>query len=159
VIVTFRRFQRPAYSDGVIDLYPVWRGLAPDDDMGFGDVYDYVITEHGRKREIGRVEARLGEGLCCYYFGHVGYHIDPPWRGHHYALRACRLIAPVFRRAGKRSAVITCDPDNTPSRKTCEELGCVLERTVKVPARVRERWEISREKHRFIWVLEEETGG
>ncbi|MBR6030024.1 MAG: GNAT family N-acetyltransferase [Clostridia bacterium] len=147
-----RHFQKPAYSDGVIDLYPVWHSLAGEEPE-FGDVYDYVITERGRTREIGRVEARLGESECLYYFGHVGYHIDPPWRGHHYAARACRLIAGVFRRAGFTSVVITCDPDNTASRRTCESLGCERERTVAVPARVRNRWEISAEKHRYIWDL------
>lgn len=151
----FRRFQRPAFSDGVIDLYAAGYVAPEEDDMGFGGVYDFVITLRGRKHEIGRVEARLGEGLCCYYFGHVGYHIDPPWRGHHYAARACALIAPVFIRAGKRSAVITCDPDNLPSRRTCEKLGCELERTVDVPKRVWERWEISRRKCRYIWRPEE----
>ena len=149
-----RLFQRPAYSDGEIDLYAVWRGLDDDDGMALGEICEYVIAEHGKKKEIGRVEARMGEGVCAYYFGHVGYHIDPEWRGHHYALHACRLILPVFRRFGKRNVVITCDPDNLPSRKTCEELGCELERVVKVQQFVRDRWSISREKCRYIWYME-----
>ena len=36
----------------------------------------------------------------------------------------------VLQMAEKESVVITCDPDNTASRKTCEGLGCELERII-----------------------------
>ena len=68
----------------------------------------------------------MGDSPCVYYFGHIGYHVDPPWRGHHYAARACALLAPLIAVAGKSSVVITADPDNFASRRTCERLGCVL---------------------------------
>jgi predicted acetyltransferase len=47
--------------------------------------------------------------------------------------------------------VITCDPDNWASRKTCIKLGCELERTVDVPRRIQTRWLISERKCRYIW--------
>jgi RimJ/RimL family protein N-acetyltransferase len=47
--------------------------------------------------------------------------------------------------------VITCDPDNEPSRKTCERLGCYFERIADVPEDIYEKFEISREKCRYIW--------
>lgn len=146
------RFGRAAWADHEIELYPVYGGWT-DPDMGFGTVRDFIISPKGRRIEAGRISVRLGESPCIYYFGHIGYHIDFKWRGHGWAERACRLVAPEFLRAGKRSVVITCDPDNQPSRKTCEHLGARLERTVDVPGEIRDRWEISPVKCRYIWEL------
>ena len=147
----FRKF-RPAFTDGVIDLVPI-RLYPPDSDMGFGECYDYIIAPHGVNREAGRISLRLGESPCVYYFGHIGYHVDPPYRGNHYARRACALLKPLMLERGKTSVVITTDPDNIPSRRTCEGLGCELERIVAVPGSIRRRWEISAVKCRYIWRL------
>ena len=149
----FRR--KDTLTDGVIDLIPVTEWAA-DPDMKFGDEYNWIIAPHGKRREMGRINLRLGESPCIYVYGHIGYHIDPPYRGHHYARLACRLLVPMMRAAGKTSVVITCDPDNGPSRATCEHLGCVLERIVEVPDWIRSRWSISRVKCRYIWKLNEE---
>ena len=67
------------------------------------------------------------------YLGHIGYHVYPPARGRHYALRSCRLILPIAKAHGYRQLWITCNPDNIASRKTCEELGGVLVNTVALP--------------------------
>lgn len=145
----WKRF-RPVATDGVIDLIPIMLFL-PDEEMGFGDVYDYVIAPHGTRREAGRISLRLGESECVYYFGHIGYHVDPPYRGDHYAARACELLRPMIEQAGKASVVITTDPDNVPSRRTCERLGCAYESTVNVPYRIQRKWDISPVKCRYIW--------
>lgn len=150
----FKRF-RAAYSDGVIDLIPL-NLFPPDEDMAFGVNYDFMIAPAGRRKEAGRISVRLGESPCVYYFGHIGYHVDPPYRGQHFARRACSLLKPLMLRHGKTSVVITTDPDNWPSRKTCEGLGCELERTVDVPPAIYRRWEISRVKCRYIWRLTDE---
>ena len=84
----FRRV-RAEFSDGVIDLLPL-RLYPPEKEMGFGRVYDYMIVPHGTHREVGRISLRMGESPCVYYFGHIGYHVDPPYRGNHYARRACQ---------------------------------------------------------------------
>lgn len=151
MLFLFRR--RPEFTDGVIDLYPLSL-YPPDEAMGFGDVYDFLITPHGVRKEAGRISLRMGESECVYYFGHIGYHVDPPFRGQRFAYRACRLLAPLMEAAGKRSVVITTDPDNVPSRKTCERLGCILENTVPVPRHISSRWEISDVKCRYIWRLD-----
>ena len=142
--------RKPEFSDGEIDLYPIRIGY-PDPILRFGHERVWKITEHGKKEEIGQISYRNGESEYVYYFGHIGYHIDPPWRGKCYAYKACKLISGLFRTDGKASVVITCDPDNVPSRKTCEKLGCTLERVVDVPEYVRERYEISHTKCRYIW--------
>lgn len=151
----FFKRSRVAFTDGVVDLIPL-NLFPPDEEMKFGDNYDFMIAPHGRRREAGRISVRLGESACVYYFGHIGYHVDPPYRGQHFARRACTLLVPLMRRYGKRSVVITTDPDNWASRKTCEGLGCVLERTVTVPEDIRRRWEISRVKCRYLWRLPED---
>ena len=144
---------RPQFSDGVIDLAPIYLE-EPDSDMGFGEIYDYIILPHGIRQEAGRISLRLGESPCVYYFGHIGYHVDLPYRGRHYARRACALLRPVIEAAGKSSVVITTDPDNLPSRRTCEGLGCTLERVVQVPESIRGRWIISEVKCRYIWRMD-----
>ncbi len=141
---------QPAFTDGVIDLIQI-RDWFADEEMRFGEEFTWRIALHGKRAEIGRINLRLGESPCVYCFGHIGYHIDPPYRGHHYARRACQLIAPVIRRYGKESVVITCDPDNTATRKTCEGLGCELERIITVSDWIRRRWSISMVKCRYIW--------
>ena len=65
--------------------------------------------------------------------GHIGYRIDAPYRGHGYAARACEMLIPFMRELQLKSVCITANPDNTPSRKTCERIGCVLESIVAVP--------------------------
>ena len=147
----FRRF-RPEFTDGVIDLVPI-RLFPPEEEMGFGEVYDYIIAPHGQRREAGRISLRLGESPCVYYFGHIGYHVDPPWRGHHYAARACALLEPLIAASGKSSIVITTDPDNMPSRHTCERIGCILESIVPVPPLMPSRWELSPVKCRYVWKI------
>ena len=91
----WRRRSAAAYSDGVIDLWPLQLWPAAED-LGFGQVYDFKICPAGSKREAGRISVRLGEGTGIYYFGHIGYHVDPPWRGHHFAARAGALVMPLM---------------------------------------------------------------
>ena len=145
----FKRF-RAEYSDGVIDLVPC-HVAPPAAKLGFGHEQIWRITRHNDRKEIGQISYRDGESRYMYYFGHIGYHVDPPWRGHHYAWRACMLIREEIRMSGKQSVVITCDTDNIPSRKTCEKLGCELERIASVPADIREEYDMSSQKRRYIW--------
>ena len=144
------RCKHAEYSDDIIDLIPIHLG-APNRELRFGHEQIWRITLHNEKEEIGQISYRDGESRCVYYYGHIGYHIDPPYRGQHFAYRACRLIEREIRLSGKTSVVITCDPDNEPSRKTCERLGCYFERIADVPEDIYEKFEISREKCRYIW--------
>jgi len=150
----FFRMSRPACTDGVIDLVRMPAYMAQED-LHFGKTYDFMICPHGKRREAGRIALRLGEGEGIYYYGHIGYHIDPPYRGHGWAELACRLTANLLRSEGMHSVVITCDPDNIASRRTCEKLGCRLERIVPVAAWLQRKYDISAEKCRYIWLLDE----
>ena len=144
------RHYRAEYSDGVIDLIPLHIG-APNRELGFGHEQIWMITLHNERQEIGQISYRDGESRCEYYYGHIGYHIDPPYRGRHFAYRACILIKNEIRLSGKSTVVITCDPDNEPSKKTCIRLGCFFERIADVPEDIYRKFEISRRKCRYIW--------
>ncbi len=145
----FHRY-RAEYTDNVIDLIPL-HFTPPDPSMGFGREQIWRITLHNSRKEIGQISYRDGESRCIYYFGHIGYHVDAPYRGNHYARRACVLLADEIRRSGKCSVVITCDPDNEPSRKTCIGLGCLWEGITAVPEDLQVKYEISAIKCRYIW--------
>ena len=115
----------------------------------------FDIVDVATRRVAGEIALRLGEGESLYYLGHIGYHIDPPYRGRNGALRACRMVLPLIRDMGMRSFVITTDEDNYPSIRTCEKLGCVLESTVDVPTWCRVEFSISYRKRRYIYEIPE----
>ncbi len=141
----------PMFTDAEIALRPrIYSGFSKE--IGVEHTFVFDIVERAGGRTAGEIALRIGESAEQFYLGHVGYHVDPPFRGHGYAANACRLCAPLLTAFGMRSAVITTDPDNLPSVRTCQNLGCELESTVRVPWRVRDKLEISEEKHRFVWL-------
>ena len=75
----FRRF-RAEYTDGVIDLVPLHID-PPNPELRFGHEQIWRITQHNSRREIGQISYRDGESRGIYYYGHIGYHIEPPYRG------------------------------------------------------------------------------
>jgi RimJ/RimL family protein N-acetyltransferase len=106
------------------------------------------------------VSLRLGESPQLYYLGHIGYRVEEPFRGHGYAARAVAALRPVLLGLGLHTVVITTDVDNVPSRRTCERLGCVLERVAPVPPQYRALCMDSPAKCRYIlFVQENQPGG
>ena len=69
-----------------------------------------------------------------YYGGNIGYAVDEPHRGHHYAAKACRLLFKLARRHELGYLIITTQPSNLPSRRTCELLGGELLEIAELPA-------------------------
>ena len=83
--------------------------------------------------KIGYCDLRLGHNEKTYIGGNIGYGIDEAYRGHHYAARACTLL---FRQAQKHQmefVIITCDPANRASARTCELAGGHYLETVPIP--------------------------
>lgn len=83
---------------------------------------------------MGACDLRVGHNEQLYYGGNIGYRIDPLYRGHHYAAKACQLLFELARRHGLRYVLITCTPDNGPSRRTCELAGGRLLAVALLPA-------------------------
>ena len=93
--------------------------------------YFSICLPDGTK--IGNCDLRIGHNDKTYIGGNIGYGIYPPYRGHHYAAEACMLL---FRQARKHHLdylIITCDPGNRASARTCELAGGQYLETVPVP--------------------------
>ncbi len=84
--------------------------------------------------ELGMIRLRVGytEELGR-YAGHIGYAVHEPHRGHRYAARSVRLLAPLAKRVGIDPVWITCDPENIASRRTLELAGAEFVEIVDVP--------------------------
>lgn len=95
----------------------------------------HLLPQH--KPEIpmaGTISFRVSDSVQIRrYAGHIGYGVFPAARGHHYAERATRLLLPLAKMHGMDHLWITCNPDNLPSRRTCERLGCRLIEIVDIP--------------------------
>lgn len=67
---------------------------------------------------MGVCDLRIGYTEGLYFGGHIGYSIDPEFRGHHYAAQACELLFLLAAKHHMPYLIISCNPDNWPSRKT-----------------------------------------
>ena len=108
-----------------------------------------ILTDGGS--EVGHINFRIGETehvrICA---GHIGFRIQEEFRGHGYALQACRAIAP-FVFSVCDAVIITCDPDNQASRRTIERLGASFIDEVAVPKHDPHNQSGSRRKRRYQW--------
>jgi predicted acetyltransferase len=120
-------------TDGEVQLVLVYE--RPGDPL-VGRVPSYVfdIARRAGRVVVGRIEFRVGN--TCHvtkYAGHIGYRVEPGYRGNRYAARACRLLLPLARRHGFQTLWITCDPTNLASRRTCELAGATLVEIIDLP--------------------------
>jgi tagatose 1,6-diphosphate aldolase len=85
--------------------------------------------------DFGRINLRVGSTAHVErYAGHIGFDVTPAHRGHHFAARAVKLLLPFARQFGLDPLWITCDPENTASRRTMEIAGAEFVEIVDVPA-------------------------
>ena len=99
---------------------------------GWVPAYCFLIQDR-QGNNIGYCDLRIGYVDSLYYSGHIGYGIYEPYRGHHYAAKACRLLFELARKHGMEYLYITCNPTNLASRKTCEYLGGELLEIAELP--------------------------
>lgn len=144
------RIRKPIASDGLFALYPR-NYIRHVSHLDGACSMTMDILELASGKVAGEIALRIGEGEGLFYLGHIGYHIDPPFRGQKGALHACRMCLPMLSQMGMRSFVITTDEDNVPSIRTCEALGCVLECTVDVPLWCRIEYDIGARKRRYVY--------
>ncbi len=109
-------------TNGEIDLILTERSPA-DPSRNYVPGYRFSITLHKEDEEIGTIDIRIGYNENTYYGGHIGYHIDQKFRGHHYASKACVLLKKIAKAHEMAYLSISCNPDNLASRRTMEKAG------------------------------------
>lgn len=117
------------------DLHLVLAGTFPADGRRvLVPFYRFFMHCATFRAPIGHITLRLSNDPdTVLYWGHIGYSVEPPFRGHRYAARALKLLVPLARRHQLDPLWITSNPDNIASRRTCEFAGAILEDTVDVP--------------------------
>ena len=94
----------------------------------------YGVYLTGTNTRVGRCDLRLGMNDELYYAGNIGYRIEEMYRGNHYAYDTCLLLFQIAKdEYGMKELIITCSPENTPSKKTLEKLEGEYIETVDVP--------------------------
>src|SRR5205823_5590149 len=117
--------------DGELELLLIARNPA-DPVKRWVPSYDFELRVGGER--AGRINFRAGDNPSLQtYGGHFAYAVEPAFRGHHYAEHGVRLLLPFAKRHGLKTVYITCNPDNWPSRRTCERLGATLIEIVSLP--------------------------
>ena len=126
------------------------KAVEGDDEKGWVPAYHFAICDL-KGNKMGVCDLRIGHNEKLYYGGNIGYRIEEEYRGHHYAGKACLLLFELARRHDLEYVIITCNPDNYASRKTCEYAGGKLIEIVEVPAGndMRERGETEKCIYRF----------
>lgn len=104
---------------------------------------------------IGDVDIRIGyTDDLVWYGGHVGYKIDEPFRGHGFAMQACKLIKKVAQDHGMDVLWITCDENNNASIRTLEKIGCKKIGLIDLP-RNHDLYQIGQRRvWRFRWIID-----
>lgn len=132
----FKRFfniKNNIYKSKQVDLIENYRVNAEEAYDGIPTVF-YSIYLHNSDTRIGKIDLRLSIDGDMYYYGHIGYRINPDFQGHNYAYYACEILLRIIRNEfNLKEVIITCSPDNIASKKTIEKLNGELIKTVDVP--------------------------
>lgn len=109
----------------------LYKTVPGDTDRCWLPAYLFEMVAEGQV--VGRCTLRVGTNDAIQYAGNIGYEVQEEFRGHHYAVRASRLLLGLARRHGMKQALITCRTDNMASRTTCEHLGARLRQELEIP--------------------------
>ena len=139
-------------TDGEIDLKIEYK-TESNEEKGYVPAYKYRITLHNSNDSIGNIDIRIGYNYNIYYGGNIGYRIEHPYRGNNYASKACKIIKQIAIAHGLEKVIITCNPDNFPSRITCEKSGLKLKEIVDLPLDNEMYKHGERQKCIYEWIL------
>jgi predicted acetyltransferase len=135
--------------DDAIILQPVATEPA-DPAKSWVPYYVFHILRANTGLRAGEIHLRVGDTEHIrLYGGHIAYGVRPEHRGDHFAGRALRLVMPLARRHGMSELWITCNPENLPSRRTCEFAGAEFIEIVDLPRHVDMYQEGERQKCRY----------
>ena len=129
----FRFLEPGPLIDGDLELV-LERKVPADPVKGYVPGYEFAMRSHPGGETIGHLRFRVGdENGVLRYGGHIGYDVEPAYRGHRYAARSLHLILPFARAHGLMRLWISCGPANIASRRTCELAGAALREIVDIP--------------------------
>ena len=122
-----------------------------DLEKGWVPAYHFAICDN-KGLKMGVCDLRIGHNDKLYYGGNIGYNIDAAYRGNHYAGKACLLLFKLAKKHNLEYLIITCNPDNIASKKTCEYAGGELLEVVELPtdSDMRERGETQKCIFKFM---------
>lgn len=115
--------------------------------------YWFEMRNAKTHKRIGDITLRIGFNANIKYGGNIGYGVDETYRGNHYAARGCLLLFPFAKQHGMKTLWITCNPENIPSRKTCERIGGELVEIVDLPKNNEQYKKGERGKCRYLFEL------
>ena len=108
--------------------------------------FDMLVGGH----RAGTVSLRVGASEGALFFaGHIGFAVEPEFRGRRLAARSVRLILPLVQKHDIDPVWFTCAPNNRASKRTIEMLGAAYHETVPLPAQHHAYRRGEREKCRF----------
>ena len=123
-----------------------------DPDKGKALTEHYVIVDKTAQQKAGEIRLRLSnQDDILLYAGHIGYNVDEAYRGRQYAAYGCLELKPIALQHGFTELWITCDPDNGPSRRTCECIGAELIEIIDLPEDLDMYQDGERQKCRYWW--------
>lgn len=154
-MTAFEFFGYKPLTDGEIEVV-VKDTVPPDNERGYISGYEFTVRLPDDHKPVGRVNLRIGNTeRILKYIGHIGYGIEEKYRGHHYAAKACHLVKQVALDHGLNTLWITCNPDNQPSRRTCEVLGCEFVEIIDLPEDIDMYRRGERQVCRYRWDIGE----
>jgi predicted acetyltransferase len=117
---------------------------------------DYVPYYHfeinqANDVKVGHINFRIGEtDHLKYCAGHIGFEILKEFRGHSYSYFACVTLKP-FIKSIYNSVLITTNPQNLPSMRTIEKLGCEFIDEIDISLNEEAYLKGERTKRRYRW--------
>ena len=140
--------------DGNLELVLVKKILPEIDETADVPAYKFEMRIAGTEQKIGRINFRVGNTKdLIMYAGHFGYGVAQQFRGNGYAAKSCKLLFPLAKKHKINPVWITCNPDNKPSRRTCEIAGGKLIEIVDLPPDNDQYQEGDRQKCRYCFNL------
>ena len=126
-------FEPPPMVDGELSVVLAAR-VPGNPEKDWVPAYQFELRVAGHEASVGHVNLRVGDTRhVVMHAGHVGYGVDPEWRGRRFAARATRMVVAFAHSIGMRTVWITSNPDNPASLRTLEILGAERVEEVDVP--------------------------
>ena len=101
---------------------------------GWVPAIQYVCVRESDGRIVGMIDLRLKfNAFLQEYSGNIGYSVRPDERRKGYAGWMLSQVLKKAREQGMQRVLVTCDSDNTASRRTIEKNGGVFDRETVYP--------------------------